>query len=78
MAKLTATSKPLGAERLTVNTAAVVPLLPSLTVTSLIERFGVAPPAQLFAGELELRGNAVEVRKSAAFWSVSAQPPALR
>ena len=44
MSKLT--SAPCaGAERLTVKVAFIVPLLPSLTVTSLIERFGVAPPA---------------------------------
>src|ERR1044072_3619702 len=35
---------PAGADKLTVKFAAVVPLLPSATVTSLIERLGGPPP----------------------------------
>src|SRR5882672_10862044 len=65
-------------ERLTVKAAIVVPLLPSLTVTSLIVRFGGVPATQLLSGELVLRGKGVETRKSAGLSSVSVQPPALR
>src|SRR2546429_283514 len=67
-----------GAERLTVKVAAVVPLFPSATETSLIVRFGGVPAMQLFKGELVLRGKGAETRKSAAFSFVSVQPPALR
>src|ERR1041385_8408624 len=66
-----------GADKLTVKVAVVVPVLPSVTVILLMERFGVAPPAQLFV-ELELRGNGVAVRKSEALSLVSVQPPAFR
>ena len=67
-----------GADKLTVNVAVVVPLFPSITVTSLIDRFGVAAPEQLLTGEDELRGNGAETKKSAALSFVSVQPPALR
>ena len=40
-------------------------------------RFGAEPPAQLFVGELELRGEGVEVKKSPALLFVSVQPPVL-
>src|SRR6185369_10235516 len=65
-----------GADKLTVNVAVVVPLFPSVTVTSSIVRDGVAPPEQLLVGALELRGDAVAVKKSAALSFVSVQPPA--
>ena len=42
VAKSTSTVRPLGASRLTVKTAATVPVLPSLTVTSLSEMAGRA------------------------------------
>ena len=45
-----------GADRLTMNVAVEAPLLPSVTATSLIDRFGVAPPVQLFV-ELEFRAR---------------------
>src|SRR6266540_1139716 len=67
-----------GAVKLTVNVAAVVPLLPSASVTSLIVRLVSAPARQLLAGELLLRGRGTETRKSAMFSFVSVQPPALR
>src|SRR2546422_3124500 len=46
------------------------PLIPSVTVTSLMDRLGEAPPEQLFV-ELELRGFAGETKKSVALLSVS-------
>jgi hypothetical protein len=49
--------------------------LPSATETSLIDRFGGAPPAQLLVAEAEFRGNGVDVKKSAALSLVSVQPP---
>ena len=54
-------------DKLTVKVAVVVPLLPSTTVTSAIERFGVAPPAQLLFGDEELRGDGVAAKKSLPF-----------
>ena len=41
-----------------------------------MDRFGGAPPEQLFPGELRLRGFGVETKKSAALLSASVQPPA--
>src|SRR6476659_8696522 len=67
-----------GVDRLTVKMAVVVPLFPSATVTSLMIRLGGEPATQLLNGELLLRGNGAETRKSAALSFVSAQPPALR
>src|SRR5438034_10989393 len=67
-----------GADRLTVKVAAVVPLLPSMTETSLIVRLGGVPAMQLLSGELVLRGNGAETRKSAVLSFVSEQPPARR
>src|SRR2546426_6250592 len=67
-----------GADRLIVKVAVVVPLLPSVTVTSLIVRLGGVPATQLLIGELLLRGKGAETRKSAALSFVSVQPPALR
>src|SRR6266542_1226131 len=67
-----------GADKLTVNVAVVVPLLPSVTVTSFIVRLGGKPALQLFTGELVLRGKGADARKSAALSLVSVQPPALR
>ena len=66
-----------GADKVTVKVALVVPLFPSTRFTSLIVRFGMEP-AQLLAGELMLRGNGPDTRKSAALLPVSVQPPALR
>ena len=66
-----------GADKLTVNVAIVVPLLPSVTVTSFIERFGVATIVQLFTAEAVLRGDGPEIKKSAPLSLVSLQPPAL-
>src|SRR5689334_11619432 len=65
-----------GVDRLAVKVAVVVPLLPSATDTSLIVRFGGAAPEQLLVGELELRGDAANVKKSAALSFMSVQPPA--
>src|SRR5437879_6369407 len=67
-----------GADKLTVKVAVVVPLLPSITVTSLIVRFGGEPAMQLFVGDAVLRGKGADTRKSAALSFVSVQPPALR
>src|SRR6266542_323952 len=67
-----------GADKLTVNFAAVVPLLPSASVTSLIVRLGSALARQLLAGAPLLRGSGTKIRKSAALSFVSVQPPALR
>src|SRR5260370_18405436 len=67
-----------GADKLTVKVAIVVPLLPSVTVTSFIERFGGTPAAQLFVGEAVLRGNGPETKKSVSLSLVSLQPPPLR
>ena len=65
-----------GADRLTVKVAVIVPEFPSVTVTSLIVRLGGGPAMQLFKGELVLRGNGAEIRKSATLLFVSVQPPA--
>ena len=67
-----------GADKLTMKVAGVVPLLPSVTVTSLIVKPGGVPAMQLFNGELLLRGKGAETSKSAALSLVSTQPPALR
>ena len=56
-----------GAERLTVKVAIVVPLLPSVTVTSVIERLGGAPAMHVLTGDAVLRGKGPATRKSAAF-----------
>src|SRR6266480_907209 len=67
-----------GDDRLTVKVAVVVPLLPSVTVTSLIVRFGGVPATQLLNAELVFRGKGAVTRKSAPLLFVSIQPPALR
>src|ERR1044072_6105858 len=67
-----------GADRLTVKVVVVVPLLPSVTATSLIEILGGAAPVQLLIAELELRAEGVKVKKSAVLSFVSVQPPAFR
>ena len=64
-----------GADRLTVKVAVTVPLLPSVTCASFIERLGGVPVVQLFRVELVLRGLGVETIKSAALSFVSVQPP---
>ena len=56
--------------------AVVVPLSPSVAVTSLMVRFGGELPVQSLAGEAELRGNGAETSESAALLLVSVQPPA--
>src|SRR3954454_21860325 len=63
---------PAGLERLTVNEKVVVPELPSLCDTSLIER--LAGAAHVFGGEARLRGLGTAAPKSAALLSVSVQP----
>src|SRR5438876_7744157 len=49
-----------GAAKVTVKVAVVFPLSPSVTVTSLMVRFGGVLPVQLLAGEPELRGRSEE------------------
>src|SRR5438876_12016611 len=66
-----------GAAKVTVKVAVVFPLSPSVTVTSLMVRFGGVLPVQLLAGEPELRGNGAKTNESAALLLVSVQPPAL-
>src|SRR5688572_3245670 len=65
-----------GALRVTVNVALVVPLVPSMTDASPIER--TAGPPQGLVGEAELRGAGVATAKSAALSSVSVQPKSSR
>src|SRR6267143_1845469 len=77
MSKLTSVEG-AGADKLTVNVKTLVPALPSVRLTSLIERFGGVPAVQLLSGELVLRGNGAETKKSALLLFVSVQPPALR
>src|SRR5947207_8159713 len=67
-----------GDDKLTVKVAEVIPLLPSVTATSLTIRLGGVPATQLLRGELVLRGKGAETRKSAALSFVLVQPPALR
>ena len=61
---------PAGAERLTVKSNDVVPALPSLAVTSLIER----PAARVQRASEVLRGVGAPAVKSVLFASVSVQP----
>src|SRR5262245_11101996 len=64
---------PAALVRLTVNVNVVVPELPSLCDTSLIDSAGV-PPEQPWTGDAPLRGAGATTAKSIALLSVSAQP----
>src|SRR6266536_951990 len=66
------------ADRLTVKVAIVLPLLPSVTVTSFIVRLGSVLVAQLLGGEFVFRGKGVGTTKSLKLSFVSVQPPPLR
>ena len=68
---------PAALERDTVKVNDVVPLLPSIWTTSLIERLRATTP-QGFACDAVLRGVGAPAAKSAPLLSVSTQPPLLR
>jgi hypothetical protein len=67
-------------DKLTVNVAIVVPLLPSVTVTSFMDSdgvgVGVGVPPQVFIADEVFRGAGAAVAKFAELLSVSVHPPA--
>ena len=65
----------LAAESVTVKFALIVPLSPSVTVTSLIVMSGLNPVLQSFTAEALLRGIADAMLKSEVLSFVSMHPP---
>src|SRR5688572_6105554 len=68
---------PAALERDTVKVNVVVPLLPSIALTSLTDRLRATTP-QGFNGDAVFRGVGVPAAKSALLLSVSTQPPLFR